>query len=137
MKFENLQTLEKDNIVMLERATILSQGHVYMSDIIIICSLTSSNYKGADAAVFAVPRPHRTGMSVIQELTPYPRGYNTNWCTAASAVQNYPSVLSAYRPGAAPSCNDFGINPYPLCSHTLRWRFRLVIMKLPDIPKPI
>ena len=39
------------------------------------CSLTSSNYKGADAAVFAVPRPHRTGMSIIQELTPYPRGY--------------------------------------------------------------
>ncbi len=40
-----------------------------------ICSLTSPNYKGADAAVFAVPRPHCTGMSIFQELMPYPRGY--------------------------------------------------------------
>ena len=40
-----------------------------------IRSLTSSNYKGADAAVFAVPMPHRMDMSIIQGLTPYPRGY--------------------------------------------------------------
>ena len=51
------------------------------------CSLTSPNNKGADAAVYAVPKPHRTGMSIFQELTPYPRGYEyfpgsgqaTNW----------------------------------------------------------
>ena len=39
------------------------------------CSLTSSNYKGADAVVFAVPRPHCTSMSIIQEVMTYLHGY--------------------------------------------------------------
>ena len=44
------------------------KGSVHTID---TCSLTSSNYKSADVAVFV----HHTGMSIIQELTPYPHGY--------------------------------------------------------------
>ena len=87
---------------------------------ILFCSLTSPNYKGADAAVYTVPRPHRTGMSIFQELTPYPRGYEyfpgsgqaTNWlmygCLGSTGFS-----LSRIPPlcGIA---NDFGINPVPL-----------------------
>ena len=57
-------------------------------------------------AVFAVARPHRKGMSIFQELTPYPREYDFAvrlQITAASAVRDFPSGVSAYRPRAVSS----------------------------------
>ena len=57
------------------------------------------------------------GMSIIQELTPYLRGYeyfpgSGQATNAASAVRDFPSVVSAYRPRAAPSLTLPPLQPY-------------------------
>ena len=82
-----LNVLHAVGDLQLLHTTVLITLLYSLSCNISVCSLTSPNYKGADAAVYAVTRPHRTGMSIFQELTPYPRGYEyfpgsgqaTNW----------------------------------------------------------